>query len=217
MNISVVIADDHPMLRDGLRLLLERQAGIQVVGEAADGRSAVALVRRVAPSVVVMDVSMPGLNGVEATRILHASVPETKVLALSAHANKTLIINMLAAGAVGYLLKVSAFEELVGALQTVMAGQCYLSPRIAGLLINDYLDRRTADKHSPFILLTTREREILQLLAEGHTSKTIADLLHITPKAIDSHRVHLMETLQLHNTSELVRYAIREGLTTLEG
>ena len=216
MGIRVLIVDDHQMLRAGLRLLLEQQPDVRVVGEAHDGRMGITMAQELLPSIVIMDVSMPGLNGIDATRHLRAAVPEARIIALSAHADKSLIVQMLAAGASGYLLKVSAFDELMAAIRAVDAGLAYLSPRIASLIVSDYLDRRTADTHSAFSQLSSREREILQLFAEGHSARDIAALLSISQKTVDVHRVHIMDKLQLSSLADLVKYALREGLTSLE-
>jgi len=214
--IRVLLVDDHQMLREGLRSLLAQQPGIEVVGEATDGREAVRLAEDLSPSVIVMDVSMPGLNGVEATRQVVANVPGAKVLALSVHADKRFVDRMLEAGAAGYLLKTAAFRELVTAISEVAAGQVYLGPRVAGPLVKDYLGFAADREPSPLSLLTPREREVLQLLAEGKPTREIAALLFLSQKTVDVHRQNLMRKLQVRNLAELVKYAIREGLTSLD-
>ena len=216
MSTRVVLAEDHQMVREGLRSLLEHQDGIEVVGEATDGRAAVCLVRQVSPTVVVMDVSMPGLNGVEATRQIVAEMPGVKVIGLSMHADKRFIIEMLKAGASGYLLKASAFDELVGAISAVVAGQVYLSPRITALVVDTCIGTETEQDTSPFLLLTPREREVLQLLAEGKHAKEIARLFQITRKTVDTHRQNIMNKLRLHSLADLIKYAVKEGLISLD-
>ena len=216
MSIRVLLVEDHQMVREGLRSLLEHQDGIEVVGEATDGRSAVCLVRQVSPAVVVMDVSMPGLNGVEATRQIMTEMPGVKVIGLSMHTDKRFIMEMLRAGASGYLLKASAFDELVRAISVVATGQVYLSPRIAGLIVNTCIEAETEPEASPFLLLTPREREVLQLLAEGKTAKEIARLFRVARKTVDAHRQHIMDKLRLHTLADLIKYAIKEGLVSLD-
>jgi DNA-binding NarL/FixJ family response regulator len=217
MGIRVLLADDHQMVRDGLRALLEREPGIEVVGEAENGRMAVQMVRKTGADVVVMDIGMPDLNGIEATRQIVALAPGIKVMALSMHADKRFVGEMFRAGAAAYLLKDCAFAELAGALRVVLAGQVYLTPRIAGTIIKDYVGRLSADQVSAFATLTSREREVLQLLAEGNSVKAIAGRLHISPKTVETHRQQLMHKLDLENLADLVKYAIREGFTSLDG
>jgi DNA-binding NarL/FixJ family response regulator len=217
MRIRVLLADDHQMVREGLRTLLEQQDGIQVVGEATNGWQAVELARSLTPHVVVMDVSMPGLNGIDATRQIVNEIPTTKVVALSVHSDKRFVIEMLKMGASGYLLKTSAFDELVMAITAVAAGQVYLSPLIAGYVVDAYRHQETEVTHGGvFHQLTPREREIVQLLAEGKSTKEIAAQLHISQKTVDVHRQNTMEKLHFHSLADLIKYAIKEGLITLD-
>lgn len=215
MKLRLLLADDHGMFREGLRALIEKQTDLEVVGEAANGREAVRLARDLTPTVVVMDVSMPDLSGVEATRQILKRRPEVKIVALSMHSDRRFVVEMLRAGAQGYLLKDCAYEELVRAIRTVAGGRVYLSPRIAGVVLEDCV-RRTAPEAAPAPALTAREREVLQLLAEGHGTKQIARRLHVSTKTIDTHRHNIMNRLDIRSVAELTKYAVREGLTTLE-
>lgn len=212
----IALVDDHQILRQGLRVLLERQPDFRVVGEAANGRDAVQLVRDLAPDMVIMDVAMPELNGVDATRQVIDANPTTKVLALSMHADKGIVQDILRAGAAGYLLKESAYEELVSAIRVILTGQIYMSQKITSLMMKDYmqhLDDRQARRSS---LLSPREREIWQLLAEGHSNQDIADRLHLSVRTVETHRKNLLEKLGVTSVAELTKMAIREGLITLE-
>ena len=216
MTIKIFIADDHRILREGLRSMIEKIRNVDVVGEAGNGREAVRLASEKRPDVVIMDVNMPDLNGIEATRLLLKELPAVKVIALSMYSDKRFVAGMLKAGASGYLLKAGAFEELAIAIQTVMAGDIYLSPRVTGVVIEDYVGRLTQEKSAPTKTLSLREREVLQLLAEGKSSKDIASHLHVSEKTVHTHRQHIMEKLNLHSVAELTKYAIREGITTVE-
>ncbi len=211
--MKVLLADDHRMMRDGLRAVLER-AGVEVVGEAANGHEAVAEVRRVRPDVVVIDVAMPQLNGIDATRRLAADLPGIKVIALSMNADRRYVIAMLEAGASGYLLKNSASDELLNALDVVARGHTYLSPAIAGSVVDHAL--RADPSQGSERPLSLREREVLQLLAEGKSSKEIAVVLLIAVATVETHRRQIMEKLNLRTIAELTKYAIREGLTSAE-
>jgi DNA-binding NarL/FixJ family response regulator len=217
MAVRILLADDHKIVRDGLRSLLEKQQGMEVVGEAENGRRALELAQQKKPDVVIMDVSMPDLNGIEATRQMLADQPRVRVIALSMHSDRRLVAGMLQAGASGFLLKYCAFDELARAINTVMSNQPYLSPRIAGTVIQDYV-RRITPSESPTsdALLTTREREVLQLLAEGWSTKKIGSHLHVSVKTVETHRRQMMDKLGLHTIAEITKYAIREGLTSLE-
>jgi DNA-binding NarL/FixJ family response regulator len=215
MTTRIVLADDHQMVRDGLRSLLEKEEGFEVVAEAETGRDAVRLAREHEPDVVVMDISMPDLNGVEATRQITRRAPGVRVMALSVHADRRFVTEMLKAGASGYLLKDSAFEELAEGIRAMMAGHTYLCPRIAGVVVEAHV-RAPADAEPSGSVLTAREREVLQLLSEGHGTKQIAKRLHVSAKTIDTHRQHIMSKLDIHNVAELTKYAVRHGLTTLE-
>ena len=216
MSIRILLADDHQITRQGLKSLLEEQQDIEVIDEAEDGRTAVCLVRKLAPDVVIMDVSMPDLNGVEATRQIASGSPTTKVIALSMHSDALFVTEMLKSGASGYLLKDCAFEELDRAIRTVMSGNTYLSPAISGVVVDDYLHRLSKADFSDSEVLTDREREVLQLLAEGNSTKRIALKLHISAKTVETHRRQIMNKLDIYTVAELTKYAIRKGLTSLE-
>jgi len=214
----ILLADDHRILREGLRSLLAQQPDMLVVGEAADGDQAVALARQLRPDLVIMDVVMSGLDGVEATRRIRAEIRGTKVIALSMHADRRFVSEMLRAGALGYLVKDTAFEELHQAVRTVMDGRPYLSAVIAGSIVEDFVRQTSAPGSlpaSPLAVLTTRELEVLRLLADGKRVKEIAHLLTISVKTVESHRQNIMDKLEIHSTVELTRYALREGLTSI--
>ncbi|MGD1074541.1 MAG: response regulator transcription factor [Thermodesulfovibrionales bacterium] len=215
MNAKVLLADDHKIVRDGLRTLLEKHPGIEVVGESEDGRETVQLVKKLSPQIVIMDIAMRELNGIEATRQIIAEHPDIKVIALSMHSDRRFVSEMLKAGAAAYLLKDCAFEELESAIRTVMKNKTYLSPAIAGVIIENYI--RSAPKSDPsvFSLLSDREREVLQLMAEGKTTKEIASHLVVSAKTVETHRMNIMTKLDIHSIAELTKYAIREGLTSL--
>jgi DNA-binding NarL/FixJ family response regulator len=217
MPIKVFLADDHAVVRDGLRLLLEAQADITVVGEAADGRETVRQVKRLRPDVVIMDITMPELNGIEATRHIRGSCPATRVVILSMHANKEHISRALQAGADGFVLKESAGKEVVEAVISVHSGHPYLSRRISEAMIEDYVYRRkAAQDKSPLESLSPREREILQLVVEGKTSANIGEILYLSPKTVETYRSRLMQKLGLKSIPDLVKFAIHQGLTPLE-
>ncbi len=215
--IRILLADDHAIVREGLATLLEQEEDMEVVAHAEDGHSAIELVKSKKPDIVVMDVSMPNLNGVDATRQILAEFSGAKVLCLSAHREKSLVDAMLQAGAMGYLLKTGAAKELVDAVRTVAQGEAYLSPVIAGDVIRHYTHRHSAKGQpgGPFAELTEREREVLQLVAEGHHTKHIATQLGIGPKTVLAHRDRLMKKLGVDSTVGIARYALREGLSEL--
>ncbi|MBU0481749.1 MAG: response regulator transcription factor [Proteobacteria bacterium] len=214
-TITVLLADDHKIMRAGLRSILEKSAKVSVVAEAEDGRQAVKLASQFRPDLVIMDISMPKLNGIEATRQIMADLPETKIIALSMHSDKRFLVEMYQAGAVGYLLKDCAAEELEQAVRTVAGNKRYLSPEIAGVLLDDYMDRFQSKPADTALALSTREREVLQLIAEGWSTKNIADHLYISIKTAESHRRKIMKKLDLHSVADLTKYAVREGLTSL--
>ncbi len=216
MRFQILLADDHQILRQGLAALLTKESDMQVVGEASDGRTAVALAKQLKPQIVVMDVAMPDLNGIDATRQILAEMPQTKIIALSMHSDKRFVVGMLKAGAAGYLLKHCALEELVNAIRVVISNRTYLSPDIAGMVIEDFLLQSKTLDTSAFGILTLREREVLQLYAEGKITRQIAELLHLSIKTVESHRKQIMEKLGFQSFAELIKYAIREGLTSLE-
>ncbi len=214
--IRVLIADDHNVLREGLRSLLEQQSDIEVICDVGDGRTAIEETRRLTPDVVVMDISMPDLNGIDAARQIVSDLFHAKVLCLSVHRERTLVLAMLEAGASGYLLKTSAGEELIHAVRTVAAGETYLSPPIAGDLVQHHLHHANEGKRNDaYVELTEREREVIQLIAEGHHTKDIAERLYISPKTVLAHRENSMKKLNVSSIAELTRYALREGLSEL--
>ena len=216
MPIRILLVDDHKIMRDGLRVLLEKQPDIKVAGEADNGRMAVRMARELPADMVIMDIGMPDLNGIDATREIVASVPGVKVIALSMHSDKVFVGEMFRAGASAYLLKHCAFEELVQAIRVVSSGQFYLSPQIAGLMIKDYVRQMSNDNTSVFTVLTVREREVLQLLAEGKSSRQIASHLHISLKTVETRRQQIMAKLNTDNMADLIKHAIRDGLTSLD-
>ena len=210
------MVDDHAIIREGLRSLLEKQPNMEVLADTDEGRKAVELTRELLPDVVIMDVTMAGLNGIEATRLITSEFPEVKVIALSIHSQRRFIADMLSAGAAGYILKECLFDELVQAIQAVAVGGRYLSPRIADVVVDDYVKRLSTTVDSPLSGLTGREREVLQLVAEGKSTKEIALELHVSTKTIEANRRQIMEKLDVHSVAELTKCAVREGLTTLE-
>jgi len=216
MHIRVLLADDHKIMREGLRSLLAKEEEIEVVSEAENGRQTLELVRQVKPDVVVMDISMPDLNGIEATQRIVSHEPAPKVLALSMHSDKRFVTQMLLAGASGYLLKDCALEELAFAIRTVAAHKIYLSPAIAGVVTEELVHPMTSTDSGVCSPLTFREREVLQLLAEGHGTKEIAGMIDVSVKTVEAHRQNVMAKLNLHSVAELTKYAVREGLTSLE-
>jgi len=216
MTIRVLLAEDHMITRQGLRALLEKAPDMEVVGEASNGRKAVSLAEKLRPDVVIMDVSMPDLNGIMATKKLVGDDPNIKIIALSMHSDCMFVTEMFKSGASGYLLKDCAFEELDRAIRHVVADKKYLSPSISGVVLEDYLQRVADDKTSGLEPLTEREREVLQLMAEGKSTKEIALKLHISIKTAETHRRQIMHKLNLFSVAELTKFAIRKGLTSLE-
>ena len=215
MSLGILLVDDHKIVREGLRTLLERQPGLKVVAEAADGDTAVRLARQHRPDLIIMDITLPGLNGIEATRKILAANPRTKVIALSMHSDRRFVLEILKSGAKAYLLKDSAFDELATAIGAVRDGRTYLSSHIADLVVQDAVCRPAGRRRSAFSVLTSREREVLQLLAEGRATKEIAAQLDVSIKTIETHRKQIMDKLDVHSIAELTKYAIREGLTAL--
>ncbi len=207
-RIRILLADDHAVVRQGFKMILDGEADMEIVGEAGNGRQAVELAEQLRPDVVVMDVAMPELNGIEATRRLASSVPRARVVALSMHKDSVYVREILRAGARGYLLKDSGAADLVAAIRAVASGESYLSPAVSNAVLDDYRRHVT----NPIDLLTSREREVLQLLAEGKTNKEIAGVLNLSVYTVDAHRGRIMEKLNLHSIGDLVRFAVRNGL-----
>ena len=215
-NIKVLVADDHTILRQGIKALLDNQAGIEVIGEAKDGREALALVERLLPDVILMDIGMPGLNGLEATRRIKKKFPGIKVLVLTMYTNEEYVFQILNAGANGYLVKETAFQDLISAIKAVYRDEAFMSPSISKKVINRYTQGVRKANDTTCDILTTREREILQLIAEGSSSKKIAEALFISPKTVETHRTHIMDKLNIHNRTDLVKYAIRTGIVDID-
>ena len=214
-KIKVILADDHTIIREGLAAILQKHPDIEVVAEAGDGRTTVRLAKKLLPDVVVMDIIMPDLNGIEATRQIIPESPHIKVIALSVHSNKQFVVEMFRAGASGYLLKDCVSEELAYAIRSVAAGQNYISPQIAKLIIKNYMNNLESIGVSAFSVLTHREREVLQLLSEGKSTKQIASILAVSIKTVETHRQQIMNKLNIRSIAELTKYAIKEGLTPL--
>ncbi len=217
MEIRILLADDHQMMREGLQAMIEKERGMTVVGTAADGMAVVDLARKSGAHVVVMDVAMPDLNGIDATRKIVKTNPNLKVVALSGHANQRFVREMFAAGASAYILKQTACEELVRAIREVMAGKKYLSSGVARGVVDAYVELSQPMSKAPaFVVLSDREREVLQMIAEGRSTKDIAGAIEVSVKTVETHRHNIMEKLNLHSVAELTKYAIREGLTAVE-
>ncbi|MEW6745892.1 MAG: response regulator transcription factor [Planctomycetota bacterium] len=214
-RIRILLADDHEILREGLRSLLEKQPDMEVVADVGDGRTAIRQARELQPDVIVMDIGMPDLNGIEATRLISAEGSHCRVICLSVHRERRLVTAMLQAGASGYLLKTTAAKELVDAVRAVAAGQAYLSPSIAQDVVQHHVRAMASNGAGAFSTLSEREREVLQLIAEGYQSKEIAERLHVSPKTVLAHRESLMKKLKLDSTVALARYALREGIAEL--
>jgi len=210
--LRILLADDHTVVRQGLRKVLEERPEWQVVAEAGDGRDAVRLAEEHKPDVAVLDVAMPLLNGIEATRQIARRVPQTKILVLSMHSDEAYVVQMLKAGATGYLLKDSADVDLLQAVQAVSQGKSFFSPAVARLMSDDYARQRGENLVDRYESLSDREREIFQLVAEGRTNKEIAALLFISPSTVETHRARIMEKLDLHSAAEIVLYAVRRGV-----
>jgi DNA-binding NarL/FixJ family response regulator len=215
--IPVLLVDDHTIFRQGLRRLLDEDARFKVVAEANDGREALDLVKAHKPAVVLMDLTMPGLSGLEATRRLRKASPDTNVLILSVHADEEYVARAFESGAIGYVLKDVRASELFAAVESAADGRRYLSPAVSDMVVNEYLRLRKdrSESESPFQVLTEREREILRLLTEGKSSKGIAAELNVSPKTIETHRANIMRKLDIHNIADLVRYAISRGIVVL--
>lgn len=216
MSVRILLADDHKIVHEGIKALLEKQPGLEVIAAAEDGRATLKLAKELTPDVVIMDVGMPDMNGIEATRRIITESPKIKIIALSMHSDRRFVVEMLKAGASGYLLKDCAFEELIHAIRAVVANRTYLSPGIADIVIKGYAHLLSKENLSVFSILATREREVLQLLAEGKSTKEIASFFNLSVKTVETYRKQIMDKLNIHSVAELTKYAIREGLTSLE-
>ena len=215
MKTKILLVDDHKILRDGLCSLAKGYPDMDVVGEAADGRTAIRLVQELSPDVVIMDISMPDLNGIDATRRINSDYPDVKIIALSMHYEKQFVSEIFKAGASGYLIKDSAFDELEHAIRVVMDGKTYMNPQIANLVIESLVSQSAPSGRQSFSLLTERAREVLQLISEGRSTKQVAADLNVSAKTVESHRRQVMGKLNIRNVAELTKYAIREGLTSV--
>lgn len=215
MTVRILIADDHKILREGLKSLLGNKPGFAVVAEAEDGLSAFDGVKKHKPDIAILDIGMPGLNGIEVTRKIRSEIADTKVIALSMHADRRFVMGVLEAGATGYLLKDSAFAELVTAVTAVAKGKTYLSPSIAETVVRSSLEKSDTKGQTAIALLSGREREVLQMIAEGKSTKEIAFKLFVSTKTVETHRKQIMDKLNIRSVAGLTKYAIREGLTSL--
>ncbi len=213
MSFKILLVDDHEIMREGLAALLRKHPEYEIVGQAANGRIAMEMVDKLSPDLVIMDIEMPNLNGIDATRRMIAKRPKLKVMALSTHSRRSMIVRMLQAGAAGYMLKESAFSELTEGLKAMREDRTYLCSRVAKVVFSDYVKMLTDPDWTGGDGLTSREREVLQLVSEGHTTKEIAQTLKLSVKTVDSHREHIMDKLGIHNIAGLTKYAVREGLT----
>ncbi|MDD5677098.1 MAG: response regulator transcription factor [Kiritimatiellae bacterium] len=217
MNIRILIADDHKLMRDGLRALIEKEQGLTIVGETETGKETVALVQKVSPHVIIMDISMPDLNGIEAARKIIKKSPRIKIVALSGYPDRHFVTEMLKAGASAYILKQTAYEELIRAIREVMNGKTYLSPAVTQGVVDSFVRAPKKPGDNPaFATLTEREREVLQYLAEGKSTKEMADELSVSIKTVETHRHNIMDKLNIHSVAALTKYAIREGITSLD-
>jgi len=214
-KVKILLADDHRILRLGLRELLGKKTGFEVIAEAENGRDAIKLSRKFLPDVVLMDITMPDLNGVDATQQIMTECPGTKVIILSVHSEQRFVAEVIKAGASGYILKDCNFDEIIQAIDTVTSGSIYLCSRIATVLRDDYLKHLVSGEPESASVLSSREREVLQLIAEGKSTKEIAFSFNLSVKTIEAHRQRIMEKLNIHNIADLTKYAIREGLTSL--
>ncbi len=216
MGLRIIVIEDHGITRQGLCFLFDKEPDIEVVGQAEDGREGLELVRKLQPDIVITDISMPNLNGIDATRQIVREFPNIKVIALSMHARRPFVADMLKAGASAYLLKECLFDELIEAIRTVAAGGTYISAKVAGVVVSDYVNHLKSVVKSPLESLTTREREVLQMISEGKNTKEIARILHVSTKAIEANRRKIMEKLDAHSIAELVKIAITGGLIYIE-
>lgn len=214
-KVRILLVDDHQLIRQGLHALLRNEPEFEVVGEASDGQHAVNMVREISPDVVVMDLQMPLLNGIEATRQIQAIDSNIKIICLSAHVDRHLAESVLKAGASGYVLKISAYERVTEAIQTVVQDKVYLAPEVSGHFVNGLSGDEGRENHTKGRLLSSREREVVQLMAEGLSTKQIAARLHISAKTVETHRRNLMDKLRIDSIAELTKYAVREGISSL--
>ena len=215
-KIRVLVVDDHTLVRDGIRALLALVADIEVVGEAANGKEALGKIKQLAPDVVLMDLAMPVMGGLDATRRIRREFPETRVLALTQYDDSEYVIPLIEAGARGFVTKMAAFSELASAIQVVYSGGSYLSPSAAAVLVEEYQQKTTVEEgKGPYEQLTDREREVLKLVVEGHTAREIADMLVVSPKTVEWYKTSLMNKLNIHNRTDLIKFAIRKALITL--
>jgi DNA-binding NarL/FixJ family response regulator len=216
MAVTIILADDHHIMRQGLRMLLEAEEDFRVVAEAGDGREATRLAERFTPDILIVDVMMPGLNGLEVTRQVGKRSPHTRVIMLSMYSNEAYVLEALRNGAAGYVLKEASATDLIRAVREVIAGRRYLSPPLSEHAIEAYVQKAQDELLDPYKTLTTREREVLQLAAEGRTNADIAAALFVSPRTVETHRAHLMHKLGLHSQADLIRYALRRGILPLE-
>lgn len=215
-DTKIFIVEDHQMMAAGLKTLIREETFAEVIGQASDGREALELIDELRPNIVLMDIALPNLNGIEATRQIVENHPHTSVIGLSMHSEQRFVLELLRAGAKGYILKDSAFGELVEAIEAINSGKIYLSPSIANIVVDKCMSKMENPSNTAFAILTDREREVLQLLAEGKTTKRAALDLGISPKTVETHRSNIMEKTNIDNLADLTKYAVREGLTTIE-
>jgi len=216
MSVTILLADDHQVVRQGLRALLEAEPDFQIIGEAGDGLETLRLVERFKPQVLILDLMMPGVNGLEVTRQIHQRFPETAIVVLSMHSNEAYVLEALRNGAAGYVLKETGITDLVRAVREALAGRRYLSPPLSARAIDSYVQKAQAATLDPYETLTTREREVLQLAAQGLTNAEIANRLSISPRTAETHRTNLMRKLELHTQIDLIRFALKRGILPME-
>jgi DNA-binding NarL/FixJ family response regulator len=217
MKVRILLADDHRIMREGLKALLEKHSSMEVIAEAENGIQTLEIARREKPDVIIMDIAMPDINGIEATRQLKSEMTDIKIVALSMHSDRRFVTEILKAGASAYVLKQSAFEDLEKAIKTVMVNRTFLSADILETVVSDYVSQLTKSEYEAYRQLSNRERQVLQLIAEGNSTKEIAYKLHVSVKTIESHRQNIMTKLSIHNLAGLTKFAVREGLTSLDG
>ncbi len=217
MKVRLLLADDHRIMREGLKALLEKHSSMEVIAEAENGIQTLEIARREKPDVIIMDIAMPDINGIEATRQLKSEMTDIKIVALSMHSDRRFVTEILKAGASAYVLKQSAFEDLEKAIKTVMMNRTFLSADILETVVGDYVSQLSKSEYEAYRQLSNRERQVLQLIAEGNSTKEIAYKLHVSVKTIESHRQNIMAKLSIHNLAGLTKFAVREGLTSLDG